>query len=342
MVIAIKKGQLVKAIVCEEFGKISDIKWKDVDNPNINEEEVLIRVLAAGVNYPDSLIVQGLYQFKPMVPFSPGHEGAGIVERVGTNVTGFKEGDRVFFLKNFGAFSEKISVHYTQAFHLGPNVSFEVGASAFMTYGTSYHALVQRANISANKKVLVLGGAGGVGLAAIDIAKSFGSEVVAVVSNKKKAALCKEYGADKTIIIDDSLDEKSLTEVLKTQAGSFDIIYDPVGGPLSIPALRTINWGGIFLVVGFASKTIAKIPANLPLLKGCSISGVFIGRFQKETPHLFLENTKKILQMVQEKRLNPHISVVENMENASKVLENIFTRNLVGKAVLVNKDVLVR
>jgi NADPH2:quinone reductase len=329
----------VKAVICEKFGNISDVRWKDVDDPNLNEEDILIRVLAAGVNYPDSLIVQGLYQFKPSVPFSPGHEGAGIIEKVGSRVSGFKEGDRVFFLTNYGAYSEKISIHYSQVFLLGPHISFEIGASTFMTYGTSFHALIQRANIDEKKDLLVLGASGGVGLAAIDIAKSFGCRVVAVVSNKEKASLCKKYGANKTIIVDDKQDEKALTDILKSE-GSFDIIFDPVGGNLSLPALRTIKWGGVFLVVGFASKTIAKIPLNLPLLKGCNINGVFIGRFQKETPPLFLQNTKKILQMINEKKLNPHISVVENMENASRVLENIFNRKLVGKAVLVNKDIL--
>ena len=332
----------MKAILCKEFAPVSELVWEDAPDPTAKPNEIVVEIKAAGLNYPDNLIVQGLYQFKPDLPFSPGHEGAGVVVSVGSDVQTHSVGDRVAFFKGFGAFAEKIVVPAKMAFPIPESLPYHIAAGAFMTYGTSYHALVQRAKISKKDEVLVLGGAGGVGLAAIDIAKSFGARVVAAVSTEEKASVCAGYGADDVVVYGvERLDEekqKSFTKELKSKSlrGGFSIIYDPVGDCFAEPALRSVGWGGTYLVVGFAAGKIPSFPTNLVLLKGCAVSGVFIGRFQQENPKQNVQNLKEISALLAAGKLNPLISETIPMADSVEAIERIARRGVVGKVVFVN------
>ena len=332
----------MKAILCKEFAPVSQLSWEEVPDPIAGPGEIVIDIKAAGLNYPDHLIVQGLYQFKPELPFSPGHEGAGVVSSVGDGVSSVGVGDDVTFFKGFGAFAEKIVVNENFAFPIPPSFPHYVAAGVFMVYGTSLHALIQRANIGKDDEVLVLGAAGGVGLAAIDIAKAYGARVVAAVSTKEKAEVCVGYGADDIVIYgEEKLDKEgqvALTKELKSKSknGGYSIIYDPVGDCFSEAALRSIGWGGTYLVVGFAAGKIPSFPANLMLLKGCAVSGVFIGRFQKEEPSVHIKNLKTIGKLLAEGKINPFISKTVPMKDAVSSIEDIARRKVLGKVVFVN------
>ena len=332
----------MKAILCKEFAPVSQLSWEEVPDPIAGPGEIVIDIKAAGLNYPDHLIVQGLYQFKPELPFSPGHEGAGVVSSVGDGVSSVGVGDDVTFFKGFGAFAEKIVVNESFAFPIPPSFPHYVAAGVFMVYGTSLHALIQRANIGKDDEVLVLGAAGGVGLAAVDIAKAYGARVVAAVSTKEKAEVCVGYGADDIVIYgEEKLDKEgqvALTKELKSKSknGGYSIIYDPVGDCFSEAALRSIGWGGTYLVVGFAAGKIPSFPANLMLLKGCAVSGVFIGRFQKEEPSVHIKNLKTIGKLLAEGKINPFISKTVPMKDAVSSIEDIAKRKVLGKVVFVN------
>ena len=332
----------MKAIICKKFAPVSELVWEEVADPVAGPGEIVIDVKAAGLNYPDNLIVQGLYQFQPERPFSPGHEGSGVVSSVGVDVKTHKVGDNVAFFKGFGAFAEKIVVSESMAFPIPKSFPHNVAAGVFMVYGTSYHALVQRAKINKEDEVLVLGAAGGVGLAAVDIAKSFGARVVAAVSTKEKAEVCRGYGVDDVVIYgEEKLDkegQKALAKELKSKSvlGGFSVIYDPIGDCFADPALRSIGWGGTYLVVGFAAGKIPSFPANLMLLKGCAVSGVFIGRFQQEEPQQNVQNLKEINELLSSSKLTPLISETIPMSESVDAIERIAKRGVVGKVVFVN------
>ena len=332
----------MKAVVCKKFAPVSDLVWEEVADPVAGPGEIVIDVKAAGLNYPDNLIVQGLYQFRPERPFSPGHEGAGIVSSVGKGVKTHKVGDNVAFFKGFGAFAEKIVLSEALAFSIPDNFPHPVAAGVFMVYGTSYHALVQRAKITKDDEVLVLGASGGVGLAAVDIAKSFGARVVVAVSTKEKADVCKRYGVDDVVVYGkeklDQEGQKIFTKELKSKStrGGFSIIYDPIGDCFAEPALRSIGWGGTYLVVGFAAGKIPSFPTNLMLLKGCAVSGVFIGRFQQEEPKQSAQNIKEIGDLLSSGKLTPFISETIPMAKSIDAIERIAKRGVVGKVVFVN------
>ena len=332
----------MKAIVCKEFSTVDDLSWEEVPDPVAGENEVVIDIKAAGLNYPDNLIVQGLYQFKPDLPFSPGHEGAGIISSVGKNVSSFSVGDRVSFFKGFGAFAEKIVVPETLAFPLPKNLPLDVAGGMFMVYSTSLLALKQRAKIKEGDEVLVLGAAGGVGLAAVDLAKAYGARVVAAVSTEEKAALCREYGADDVVVYGtkrlDKDEQISFGKELKSKSikGGYSVIYDPVGDCYAVPALRAIGWKGTYLVVGFAAGEIPVFPANLMLLKGCQVSGVFIGRFQAEEPKVNAENLIEIGQLLVAGKIKPFISKAVPMEDAVSSIKAIAERKVLGKVIFVN------
>ena len=332
----------MKAVVCKKFATVSDLVWDEVADPVAGPGEIVIDVKAAGLNYPDNLIVQGLYQFRPERPFSPGHEGAGIVSSVGEGVKTHKVGDNVAFFKGFGAFAEKIVLSEALAFSIPDNFPHPVAAGVFMVYGTSYHALVQRAKITKDDEVLVLGASGGVGLAAVDIAKSFGARVVVAVSTKEKADVCKRYGVDDVVVYGkeklDQEGQKIFTKELKSKStrGGFSIIYDPIGDCFAEPALRSIGWGGTYLVVGFAAGKIPSFPTNLMLLKGCAVSGVFIGRFQQEEPKQSAQNIKEIGDLLSSGKLTPFISETIPMAKSIDAIERIAKRGVVGKVVFVN------
>ena len=332
----------MKAIMCKEFASVEDLSWEEVPDPVPKDNEVVIDVKAAGLNYPDNLIVRGLYQFKPDLPFSPGHEGAGIVSSVGKNVSSVGVGDKVAFFKGFGAFAEKIVVPEALAFPLPEGLPLHVAGGMFMVYSTSLLALKQRANIKEGDDVLVLGAAGGVGLAAVDLAKAYGARVVAAVSTQEKAEVCSGYGVDDVVVYGtEKLDKEgqiSLGKELKTKSkkGGYDIIYDPVGDCYALPALRSIGWKGTYLVVGFAAGEIPLFPANLMLLKGCQVSGVFIGRFQAEEPKVNADNLVEIGRLLGEGKISPFISETIPMEKAAISIKAIAERKVLGKVVFVN------
>ena len=333
----------MKILHCKEYGPIENLVWEDIESPTPGDDEVTISIKAAALNFPDFLIVQGLYQFKPELPFAPGNEGAGVVKKVGKNVKKLKEGDRVYFMAPYGAFAEEICINEFAVFPIADDTSFEVAASYQMAYGTSYHALMQRGELKKDDEVLILGASGGVGLAALDIAKAKGARVVAGVSTEEKAKICKDYGADDVVIYgtgpNDKDESKTFSNELKSKStkGGYDIIYDPVGDCYAEPAFRSIGWRGKYLVVGFAAGNIPKLPINLTLLKGASIVGVFWGAF---TGREFEENQKNITDinnMLSEKKINPLISKKIPMSEAVEAIKLIGSRGVVGKVVLINK-----
>ena len=270
----------MKALMCNQHGLPDTLVYEEVADPQPQPGEVIIDMQAAGVNFPDVLIIQNKYQFKPDLPFSPGAELAGTVSAVGDGVTNCKVGDRVIGSCGHGAFAEKVRVPARKVIQIPDGVPFDTAAAFTLTYGTSYHALADRAALKAGETLLVLGGAGGVGLAAIEIGKALGATVIAGASTDEKLAVCKEHGADKLFNYG-GLEGKALRAALKEVAGDDapDVIYDPVGADMAEPMFRSIAWRGRYLVVGFAGGTIPAIPLNLALLKGASIVGVFWGDF---------------------------------------------------------------
>ena len=333
----------MKTLHCKEFGPVENLVWEEAESPEPGEHEVVVSIKAAALNFPDFLIVQGLYQFKPELPFAPGNEGSGVIKKVGKSVTRFKEGDRVYFMAPWGAFAEEACMHEFGVMPIPDDISFELAASYKMAYGTSYHALVQRGEISNQDEILVLGASGGVGLAALDIAKAKGARVVAAVSTKEKAEICKEYGADELIIYGEgpkTKDEsKAFSNELKSKSlkGGYDIIYDPIGDCYTEPAFRAIGWKGKYLVVGFAAGQIPKLPINLTLLKGASLVGVFWGTFTGLESEVNQKNIAEINQLLSEGKIKPLISKEVPMENAVEAIKMIGNRGVIGKVVLVNK-----
>ena len=332
----------MKILHCKEYGPVDNLVWEEVESPEPQDNEVLIDIKAAALNFPDFLIVQGLYQFKPELPFAPGNEGAGTIRKTGKNVTRFKEGDRVYFMAPHGAFAEQICINEFGVFPIPDEISFQLAASYQMAYGTSYHALVQRGELSEGDEVLILGASGGVGLAALDIVKAKGARAVVGVSTEEKAKICRDYGADEVIVYGtgpkDKEEAKAFSAELKSKSikGGYDIIYDPIGDCYAEPAFRAIGWKGKYLVVGFAAGQIPKLPINLTLLKGASVVGVFWGAF---TGREFEENQKNISdinRMLSIGEIKPLISKEIPMENAVEAIQMIGSRGLVGKVVLVN------
>ena len=332
----------MKILHCKEYGPVDSLVWEEVESPEPQDNEVLIDIKAAALNFPDFLIVQGLYQFKPELPFAPGNEGAGTIKKTGKNVTRFKEGDRVYFMAPHGAFAEQICINEFGVFPIPDEISFQLAASYQMAYGTSYHALVQRGDLSEGDEVLILGASGGVGLAALDIVKAKGARAVVGVSTEEKAKICRDYGADEVIVYGtgpkDKEEAKAFSADLKSKSikGGYDIIYDPIGDCYAEPAFRAIGWKGKYLVVGFAAGQIPKLPINLTLLKGASVVGVFWGAF---TGREFEENQKNISdinRMLSVGEIKPLISKEIPMENAVEAIQMIGSRGVVGKVVLVN------
>ena len=332
----------MKILHCKKYGPVDNLVWEEVESPEPQDNEVLIDIKAAALNFPDFLIVQGLYQFKPELPFAPGNEGAGTIRKTGKNVTRFKEGDRVYFMAPHGAFAEQICINEFGVFPIPDEISFQLAASYQMAYGTSYHALVQRGDLSEGDEVLILGASGGVGLAALDIVKAKGARAVVGVSTEEKAKICRDYGADEVIVYGtgpkDKEEAKAFSAELKSKSikGGYDIIYDPIGDCYAEPAFRAIGWKGKYLVVGFAAGQIPKLPINLTLLKGASVVGVFWGAF---TGREFEENQKNISdinRMLSIGEIKPLISKEIPMENAVEAIQMIGSRGVVGKVVLVN------
>ena len=322
----------MKAILCHKFGTPDTLQYKEIESPLPKNDEVLISVKACSVNFPDTLIIQGKYQFRPEFSFSPGSDVAGVVEKVGENVKHLKVGDEVVGFIPFGGFAEKAIVKAKDCFPKPRGMSM-VNASAFLlAYGTSYHALKDRANLQKGETILILGASGGVGLTALELAKLMGAKVIAAVSTKEKLELCEQFGADEVI----NYSEESLKDKVKelTNGKGVDVIYDPVGGHFSELALRAIAWKGRHLVIGFANGEIPKIPINLTLLKGASIVGVFWGAFAQKEPKESLENIKQLLTWFAKGELKPHIDKTYSLKNAPKALEDMMQRKTKGKIVI--------
>lgn len=306
---------------------------EDVPSPKPAQGQVVVSVKACGVNFPDTLIIQGKYQFKPELPFSPGGEVSGIVKEVGEGVSRVKPGDRVIAFNTWGGFAEEIAVDAERTISMPAGMDF-VPASAFvLTYGTSYHALKDRADLKAGETMLVLGAAGGVGLAAIQLGKAMGAKVIAAASNDAKLQICKQNGADEVI----NYGTEDLRARIKalTAGKGVDVVYDPVGGPYSEPALRDMAWNGRFLVVGFAAGDIPRVPLNLTLLKGCSIVGVFWGAFTRNEPERNRENNYDLMAMYAAARVRPHIHATYPLELAAEALNEVLNKRVTGKVVLV-------
>ena len=322
----------MKAVVCEKYGPPDSLVVKDLPSPRAGAGEVVIGVRAASVNFPDVLIIENKYQFKPPLPFSPGSELSGVIKEVGEGVSGWKAGDRVLAYTTYGAFAEEVKVEANRVLALPKGMSFEEGAAFVLTYGTSDHALRDRAALKAGETLLVLGAAGGVGIAAIEIGKALGARVIACASSDDKLAVCREHGADATI----NYTTEDLRERIKvlTEARGPDVVYDAVGGPYTEPAFRSMAWRGRLLVVGFAAGEIPKLPLNLALLKGASVVGVFWGDFGKREPKGFAESLRQIAAWYEQGKLRPHVSEKFPLEKAADALKLMAARKVKGKVVL--------
>jgi NADPH2:quinone reductase len=322
-----------RAVRVHELTGPAALRDDEVPELTASAGHVLIDVKAVGVNFPDILQTRGLYQFKPNPPFSPGGEVAGVVKAVGGGVTTVKPGDRVAATMIYGAYAEQVVVPEPACVKLPDAVSFEVGAATLLTYATTYHALVDRAALKPKETLLVLGAAGGVGIAAVELGALLGARVIAAASSADKLAFCREHGASEGI----DYSHEDLKDRVKALTGGngCNVIYDPVGGALAEPALRGIAWEGRYLVVGFAAGDIPKIPLNLVLLKGCQIVGVFWGSFVMREPLKNRAHSDQIFQWVAEGKLKPAIDVTLPFTQASDALARLEKRQVKGKVVLV-------
>ena len=327
----------MKAVLCRAYGPPSTLTIEDVPALEPRASEVVVGVRAAGVNFPDTLIIQGKYQFKPEFPFSPGSEVAGDIIRIGPGVNGFKIGDRVIASIRHGGFAEEAIASADQLLPIPDGMDYLAASSFLLTYGTSLHALKDRAKLQPGETLLVLGAGGGVGIAAIDVGKAIGARVIAAASSEDKLALAREHGADETI----QYGTEDLRERIRqlTSDRGVDVVYDPVGGPYSEPALRSTAWGGRFLVIGFASGEIPRIPLNLPLLKGCDIVGVFWGAFLKRDARQTRAHLGDLVQLFAAGKLKPAITRTYSLGATAEALTDLQERRVKGKIVIVpDKD----
>ncbi|MZR63024.1 NADPH:quinone oxidoreductase family protein [Alcanivorax sp. DP30] len=321
----------MRAILCKELGTADKLVIEDIASPEPGKGQVKVKVKAAGLNFPDTLIIEGKYQIKPELPFSPGGEMAGEVIAVGEGVKRYQPGQRVMGLTGYGAFAEEVLVPENQLIPVPDGMDDNTAAAFTMVYGTSYHALKQRANIQPGETLLVLGASGGVGLAAVELGKAMGATVIACASSAEKLAVAKEAGADDLI----NYAEEDLKDALKQRyPKGVDVIYDPVGDKFTEAALRNMAWNGRLLIVGFAAGDIPKIPANLALLKGCSIVGVFWGAFTQQEPMVNMQNIMELFQLFGQGKIKPRISQVFKFEDYEQALAALTSRTAKGKVVL--------
>jgi NADPH2:quinone reductase len=322
----------MKAVLCKVLGPPEKLVVEEVPSPKPAKGQVVVSVKACGVNFPDTLIIQGKYQFKPELPFSPGGEVAGIVKEVGEGVDRPRVGERVIAFNTWGGFAQEIAVDAERTIPMPAEMDFASASAFVLTYGTSYHALKDRAELKAGETLLVLGAAGGVGLAAVQLGKAMGARVIAAASSDAKLQTCKENGADEVV---NYASEDLRTRIKAITAGKgVDVVYDPVGGPYSEPALRDMAWNGRFLVVGFAAGDIPKIPLNIALLKGCSIVGVFWGAFTRNEPERNRENNWELMSMFAAGKVRPHIHATYPLERAAEALNEVMNKRVTGKVVL--------
>lgn len=323
----------MRAVLCKAYGPPESLVVEEIESLKPGRGQAVISVKACGVNFPDTLIIQGLYQFKPPLPFSPGGEVAGIVKEIGDGVENVKPGERVIAFTVSGGFAEEVLVEANALIPMPVGMDFDIASAFVMTYGTDIYALKDRARLQPGETLLVLGAAGGIGLAAVELGKIMGAKVIAAASSAEKLAVCREYGADAVI----NYSEEDLRERVKELTGGqgVDVVVDPVGGKYSELALRGMAWNGRFLVIGFTAGEIPRIPLNLTLLKGCSIVGVFWGSFVAREPRLNQENLQQLLSWLQSGQLRPRISARYPLARASDALNDIIQRRVIGKSVLL-------
>jgi NADPH2:quinone reductase len=323
----------MKAVLCKQHGLPDTLVVEDIPSPKAGAKQVVISVKACGVNFPDALIIQNKYQFKPELPFSPGGEVAGVVKEVGEGVNHLNVGDTVIAMTGWGGFAEEVLTDASRVFPVPPMFNFKTAATFAYVFGTSYHALKDRAQLKEGETVLVLGAAGGVGLAAVQLAKVMGAKVIAAASTAEKLAVCSQYGADAVVNYSDDNWREQVKQL--TDGKGVDVVYDAVGGHYAEPALRSMAWGGRYLVVGFAAGDIPKIPLNLPLLKGCAVVGVFWGEFATRQKKDNQANMMQLFGWLMQGKLKPHISAEYPLEQAAQALNDLLERKATGKVVLV-------
>ncbi|WP_108880343.1 zinc-binding dehydrogenase [Anderseniella sp. Alg231-50] len=322
----------MKAVLCTQFGGPETLEVADIESPVAGPGEVVVAVRAAGLNFFDTLIIQNKYQFKPDLPFSPGAEIAGEVKSLGDGVEGLKVGDRVMAYSVWGGVRAEIAISQEAVIPMPDALDFVTAAGLIVTYGTSLHALKDRADMQPGETLAVLGASGGVGQAAVEIGKAMGARVIACASSDDKLEFCRGLGADETLNYSDEDLKVRLKEL--TGGSGVDVIYDPVGAELAEPALRAIGWKGRFLVVGFAGGGIPKIPLNLALLKGCQIVGVFWGDHLVREPDRHRANMSQLLDWVVDGKIKPHIHKVYPLEETSDALMAIARREVRGKVIV--------
>ncbi|MDG3008964.1 NADPH:quinone oxidoreductase family protein [Rhodococcus sp. D2-41] len=323
----------MKAQLCELLGEPDVLRYTDIDDPSPGPGEVLVEVRAAGVNFPDGLVVSGNYQTKPALPFVPGSEAAGIIRAVGADVTGVEVGSRVLAFCGMGGYAELVTVPATMVFPIPDSMPYVDAAGFAVTYGTSYHGLVDRAELAAGETLLVLGASGGVGLTAVEIGKALGARVIAAASSVDKLALCRDHGADELI---DYADEDLKTR-LKEVRGGVDVVYDPVGGEHAQAAVRALAWGGRYLTVGYASGDIPKVGMNRLLVVAGSLHGVLWGAWARRNPERNAANMRQLFDWYARGALRPHVSETYPLADAPAALDVVMGRRARGKVILTSE-----
>ena len=323
----------MKAVLCKSWGPPDTLVVEEMPSPRPGKGQVAVSVKACGVNFPDVLIIQNKYQLKPELPFTPGSEIAGVVKQPGEGVHGYMPGDPVMALIGLGGFAEEVVVDESRLVPIPAGIDFEVAASFGVVHATAYHALKDRAAIKRGESLLVLGAAGGVGLAAVEVGKLMGAWVIACASSDEKLETCKRHGAETVI----NYEREDLRETLKKLTGGdgVDVVFDPVGGKYAEPAVRGMAWKGRYLVVGFAAGEIPRIPLNIVLLRGCSIVGVYWGDFARRETEVHSANFRELTAWLRAKKIKPLVGATYPLERAADALNDVMNRRALGKVVLV-------
>lgn len=323
----------MRAVLCKAHGPPTGLVLEDIPSPAPGKGEVLVSVKAAGVNFPDVLMIQNKYQHRPPLPFSPGYEIAGVIKALGPEVSGLTVGDAGVAMLRYGGFAEEALVPAERFWRIPADVDFVHAAAFPLAYGTSYHALKDRGKLQPGETLMVLGAAGGVGLAAVQLGKLMGARVIACASSAEKLATCRQHGADMLI----NYREQNFREAVKafTKEGGIDVVLDPVGGEYAEPAVRSMAWFGRYLVVGFTSGDIPRIPMNLPLLKGCSLVGVAWDTYSRRNPAGGQANISEMIAWIREGKLEPVVTARYALEDTPRALEDVMERRVQGKVVIV-------
>jgi NADPH2:quinone reductase len=327
--------QVMKAVLCHAYGPPETLAIEDIASPVPRAGQAVVSVHAAALNFPDTLIIENRYQYRPPLPFSPGAEVAGTVKAIGPGVAGFAAGDRVIAVCGFGGFAEEVATDAANLVRIPDAIPMDAAAALAFTYGTTQYALKDRGDLRAGETLLVLGAAGGTGLSAVEIGKLMGARVIAAASSAEKLDLCRRYGADEVI----NYATEDLRDRIKALTGGHgvDVVYDPVGGGYAQAALRSLAWKGRHLVIGFTSGEIPQLPANMALIKGSSIVGVFYGQFRQKEPARAAELLDELAGWLAEGRIRPAITSKRPLEDAREALREMADRKVLGKIVLTTE-----